>query len=131
MFAAPLNIGLLPEGVKWADKETWGCNAGLEADEGQNFYDGISLNPLEVRTQPVCKQTTLLFQTSQSLAKSKVSFIAYSSASRAPGCVCGSGRHGTAEELQHGKDSQEVRQMEGCSGELFQAHLAGSMQNFS
>ena len=36
-------------GVNWVAKENWGCNAGLEADEGENYYDGITVHPLEAR----------------------------------------------------------------------------------
>jgi hypothetical protein len=39
----------------WAEKENWGCNAGLEANGGEHYYDGISIHPMEViAPQPIC-----------------------------------------------------------------------------
>ena len=35
-------------GVRWAEKENWECNAGLEANGGEHYYDGISVHPMEV-----------------------------------------------------------------------------------
>ena len=40
-------------GIDWTSRENWGCNAELEADDGENYYDGISIHPLEVSPKSI------------------------------------------------------------------------------
>lgn len=36
------------QGVDWRDRASWGCNARIDPHR-QDTYDGLSLNPFEVR----------------------------------------------------------------------------------
>ena len=37
------------QGVDWRDRSNWGCNGGM-APNGNRYYDGLDLDPYEVRS---------------------------------------------------------------------------------